>query len=120
MLRSISVTKAEAHVCTNTGLPRSPATVHLDTDAIEVGIGTVLAQSYGEKGTVVAYANRILKKAEWNYSTTKKELMGMVIFTRYFRHVFLGKEFLLQTDHNSLKWLYNFDEPQRQLAWWLE
>ena len=26
----------------------------------------------------------------------------------------------MRTDHNSLKWLYSFREPEGQVAWWLE
>eukprot|EP00731_Ephydatia_muelleri_P025540 Em0017g623a len=31
-----------------------------------------------------------------------------------------GRKFLLRTDHNSLRWLHNFKEPEGQVARWLE
>ena len=41
-------------------------------------------------------------------------------FTRHFRPYLLGRHFTLRTDHGSLQWLYNFKEPEGQLARWLE
>ena len=32
----------------------------------------------------------------------------------------MGQRFLLRTDHGSLTWLWNFREPEGQLARWLE
>lgn len=89
----------------------------LDTDASDVGIGAVLSQQE-EEGLerVVAYASRALTKQERKYATTKKELLGMVTFTKYFRHYLLGKEFVLRTDHNSLRWLHNLQGLEGQLG----
>ena len=44
----------------------------------------------------------------------------MVVFTQHFKHYLLGKEFVLRTDHNSLRWLHNFQGIEGQLARWLE
>lgn len=88
----------------------------LDTDASEVGIGAVLSQAEGETERVVAYASRALTKQERKYATTKKELLSMVTFTKHFKHYLLGKEFILRTDHNSLRWLHNFQGLEGQLA----
>lgn len=74
----------------------------LDTDASDVGIGAVLSQEQEGLERVVAYASRALTKQERKYATTKKELLGMVNFTKYFRHYLSGKEFVLRTDHNSV------------------
>lgn len=92
----------------------------LDTDASDTGIGAVLSQEVDGLERVVAYASRALTKQERKYATTKKELLGVVAFTKYFKHFLLGKEFLLRTDHNSLRWLHNFHGIEGQLARWLE
>ena len=39
---------------------------------------------------------------------------------KYFRHYLIGKEFILRTDHASLRWIKSFKEPEGQLARWLE
>lgn len=92
----------------------------LDTDASDAGIGAVLSQEVDGLERVVAYASRALSKQERKYATTKKELLSVVTFTKYFKHFLLGKEFLLRTDHNSLRWLHNFHGVEGQLARWLE
>lgn len=69
---------------------------------------------------VVAYASRDLTKQERKYTTTKKALLSMVTFMKYFKHCLLGKEFILHTDHNALRWLHNFQGLEGQLARWVE
>ena len=69
---------------------------------------------------VIAYASRALTKEERKYATTKKELLAMVAFTKFFKHYLLGKEFTLRTDHGSLRWLHNFQGLEGQLARWVE
>ena len=48
------------------------------------------------------------------------ELLAVVVFVKQFRPYLLGKRFTLQTDHGSLTWLWNFQNPEGQLARWLE
>lgn len=100
--------------------PDPSKTFILDTDACETGIGAVLSQMHEEGERVVAYASRALSKQEKRYSTTKKELLAVVVFLKHFRHYLYGRKFLLRTDHSSLRWLRNFKEPEGQLARWLE
>ena len=93
----------------------------LDTDASDVGIGAVLSQVQDDGvERVIAYASRVLTKAERRYCVTRKELLAVVTFVQYFRPYLLGSKFTLRTDHGSLRWLWNFKEPQGQLARWLE
>lgn len=100
--------------------PDPNKTFILDTDASDVGVGAVLSQEEGGLERVIAYASQALTKEERKYATTKKELLAMVTFTKYFKHFFLGKEFVLHTDHNSLRWLHNFQGLEGQLARWVE
>ena len=41
-------------------------------------------------------------------------------FVKYFRHYLYRKKFKIRTDHSALKWLFNFKEPEGQVACWLE
>ena len=100
--------------------PDFSKTFILDTDASDTGLGAVLSQEYDGKERVVSYASRVLSKAEKRYSTTRKELLAVVTFVKYFRAYLLGRHFTLRTDHGSLQWLYNFREPEGQTARWLE
>ena len=92
----------------------------LDTDASQSGVGAVLSQLHDGQERVVAYASRVLSKAERQYSVTRKELLAVVTFAKHFRHYLLGRHFVVRTDHSSLQWLYNFKEPEGQTARWLE
>ena len=93
----------------------------LDTGASDTGIGAVLSQMQ-DNGLerVVAYASRVLTKAERWYSVTRKELLAVVVFVNHFCQYLLGHHFLLRSDHSSLTWLRNFRNPEGQLARWLE
>lgn len=50
--------------------------------------------------SVIPYASQALTNEEPKYATTKKELLAMVTFTKYFKHFLLGKEFVLRIAHN--------------------
>lgn len=100
--------------------PKPEGQFVLDTDASNIGIGGVLHQIQDGKEKVVAYASKKLDKSQQRYSVTRRELLAMVTFIHQFRHYLLGRKFSLRTDHAALKWLYNFKDPQGQLARWIE
>ncbi|KRX51502.1 Retrovirus-related Pol polyprotein from transposon, partial [Trichinella sp. T9] len=101
--------------------PDFDRTFLVDVDASEDAIGAVLSQQ-GEQGPpgVVAYASRSLSRAERSYCATRKEMLALVWATHHFRPYLYGRKFTARTDHNSLKWLRNFREPEGQVARWLE
>lgn len=74
----------------------------INTDASKYALGAVLIQ----EGHPVAFASRTLNSHEINYGTPEKELLAVVWGCKYFRPYIYGKEFLLQTDHEALKWLH--------------
>ncbi|KRX39366.1 Retrovirus-related Pol polyprotein from transposon 17.6 [Trichinella murrelli] len=77
-----------------------------DVDASDAAIGAVLSQTM-ENGNqvVIAYISRALTRPEQRYCVTRKEMLAL---------------FTARTDHNSLRWLRNFREPEGQVARWLE
>ena len=68
---------------------------------------------------VIAYASRLLSKAEKNYTTTKKEALAMVYAVNKFRHYLLGNKFIFYVDHLALQYLVNKPQVSRRLARWL-
>jgi hypothetical protein len=59
----------------------------LDTDASGTAVGAVLSQVQDDREKIVAFASRSLTKAERKYCvTTRKELLAVVHFTKYFKH----------------------------------
>jgi len=100
--------------------PRDDAQFILDTDACDIGIGAVLSQIQDGCERVIAYASRSLTKAERNYCVTDKELLALKYFVEYFKQYLLGREFLIRTDHQALRWLFSLKEPKGRIARWIE
>ena len=92
----------------------------VDTDASDFGIGAVLSQRQDGTERVIAYASRSLSKAERNYCITRKEMLAVVYFVRYFCPYLYGQRLQLRTDHGALKWLFSFKDPVGQVARWLQ
>ena len=88
----------------------------LDTDASDNAIGAVLSQKQAGVERVVAYASRSLDKREKNYCVTRKELLSIVHFLRFFKQYLLGRRFRVRTDHAALSWLTHTPEPIGQQA----
>ena len=92
----------------------------LDVDASNSAIGGCLSQIIDGKERAITYASFALTAAQRRYCTTRRELLSVLRFTRYFRHYLLGKKFVCRTDHNSLVWLLGFKNIEGQLSRWLE
>ena len=69
---------------------------------------------------MIAYASRALSRSEENYCTTRKELLAVVYFLKYFKQYLLGRKFVVRTDHAPLTWLRKTPDPIGQQARWLE
>jgi transposase InsO family protein len=91
----------------------------LDTDASDFAIGAVLSQNVGGTERVVAYASKRLSRCERNYCVTRRELLAVVYFTKYFRNYLLGRRFSIRTDHAALQWLRRMSDPCGQQARWI-
>ena len=92
----------------------------LDTDASDFAIGAVLSQKQNGVERVIAYASRSLDKREQNYCVTRRELLAIVHFLKYFKQYLLGRKFKIRTDHAALTWLRKTPDPIGQQARWLE
>ena len=67
----------------------------------------------------IAYALRLLSKAEKNYTTTEKEALAMVYAVNKFRHYLLCNRFIFYVDHLALRYLVNKPQVSGRLAQWL-
>jgi len=101
-------------------MPSDSGEFVLDTDASDTEIGSVLSQHQDGVERVVAYASRYLDARERNYCVTRKELLAVVHFIKYFKQYLLGRSFRVRTDHAALTWLRRTPEPVGQQARWLE
>lgn len=94
-----------------------PFEVH--TDASDYGIGAVLTQTQDGKERVIAYMSKSLSKPERNYSATEREALAVLTAIEHWRcYLENGLKFTVFTDHSSLKWFLNLNNPTGRLARW--
>ena len=101
-------------------LPRDEGDFRLDTDASGWSMGAVLSQIQDGHERVIAYGSRSFSRAELTYCTTRRELLAVVYFVKYFKQYLLGRKFVIRTDHAALQWLKRTPDPVGQaspLAW---
>ncbi|KAK9140215.1 hypothetical protein Scep_009896 [Stephania cephalantha] len=97
-------------------LPESGKGLEVNTDASKVGLGCVLMQD----GRVIAYASRQLKIHEKNYPIHDLELAAVFFALKIWRHYLYGENFVLFTDHKSLKYLFTQKDLNMRQRRWLE
>ena len=100
--------------------PRDEDTYILNCDASLESIGAVLSQIQDGEEKIIAYASRLYSEAERNYCVTRRELLAMVYFCKYFKQYLLGRDFLIRTDHSALTWLRKTPDQIGQQSRWLE
>ncbi|XP_057994977.1 uncharacterized protein LOC110659821 [Hevea brasiliensis] len=97
-------------------LPNFDKTFEIECDASGVGIGAVLIQ---EKRPI-AYFSEKLHGATLNYSTYDKELYALVRALETWQHYLWPKEFVIHSDHESLKYIKSQHKLSRRHAKWVE
>ena len=83
-------------------LPNFYKTYELECDASGTGIGAVLKQ----EGHPLAYFSEKLGGATLNYPTYDKVLYAVIRAFDVWQHYLMPKEFVIHTDHESLKYLH--------------
>jgi RNase H-like domain found in reverse transcriptase len=66
----------------------------------------------------VGYWSRGLTGAERNYSTTEKLCLAIVWSILHLRLYLESRNFVVRTDHNSLRWVLNLADAQGRLSLW--
>lgn len=76
----------------------------LMTDASNYGIGATLGVLKDEKFRPIAFASKLMNKAQRNYSVYEKEFLALMwAITEQFKYILLGrKKFFVLTDHKAL------------------
>lgn len=91
----------------------------LQTDASDRGVGAVLSQRDDDgMDYPIAYFSKKLLPREVRYSTVEKECLAIKLATHAFRVYLLGRSFIIQTDHRSLKWLDQLKDTNSRLTRW--
>src|SRR5262249_43171363 len=100
----------------------SPILCHFDpylpvvvkADASDVAVGGAICQKQ-KNGAVlpIAYASRMLSRAERNYTITEKEALAVIWLLEGHRPYLYGTDVTIETDHQALKWLEQTPAKQR-------
>ncbi|WZZ15565.1 hypothetical protein YC2023_108654 [Brassica napus] len=97
-------------------LPDFSKTFEIECDASGVGIGAVLMQDRKP----IAYFSEKLGGATFNYPTYDQELYALVRALQTWQHYLWPKEFVIHTDHQSLKHLKGQQKLNKRHARWVE
>ena len=97
-------------------LPNFDKPFEVECDASGVGIGAVLMQN----GRPIAYFSEKLGGSVLNYPTYDKELYALVRALETWQHYLLAREFIIHTDHESLKYLQGQHKLNKRHAQWME
>ncbi|XP_071923187.1 uncharacterized protein [Coffea arabica] len=96
-------------------LPNFNKTFEIDCDASGVGIGAVLMQDKRP----CAFFSEKLGGAALNYPTYDKELYALVRALETWQHYLRPREFVIHTDHESLKYLKGQPKLSKRHAKWV-
>ncbi|XP_043687813.1 uncharacterized protein LOC122639038 [Telopea speciosissima] len=95
-------------------LPNFGKVFEIDCDACGVGIGGVLSQ----EGRPIAFFSEKLNEARQKWSTYEQELLAIVRSFQTWEHYLLPKEFVIYTDHESLKYFRTQKHLNKMHARW--
>ena len=97
-------------------LPNFAKAFEVECDASGIGIGAVLMQ----ENKPIAYFSEKLSGAALNYPTYDKEMYALVRALETWQHYLWPKEFVIHTDHESLKHLKGQGKLNKRHAKWVE
>ena len=97
-----NTTKKALANATHLAYPNEHAHLELLCDASDFSIGSVLQQKVDGEIQHLGYFSRSLKGPELSYSGYDKEMLSVFASVKYFKHMQLGKKFVIFSDHRPL------------------
>ncbi|RVW22512.1 Retrovirus-related Pol polyprotein from transposon 17.6 [Vitis vinifera] len=88
-------------------------------DASDLAMRAILGQREDGKPYVIYYASKTLNEAQWNYTTTEKELLAAVFALDKFRAYLVGSFIVVFTDNSALKYLLTKQDAKARLIRWI-
>ena len=95
----------------------------LDTDASDYAMGAVLSQmQHDENGVLIerpiAYSSKKFSDTERHYCARRRELLAIVYHVKHFHTYLRGRDFIIRTDHASLRYIKTTRELPSQFHRW--
>ncbi|GBL79713.1 Transposon Ty3-I Gag-Pol polyprotein [Araneus ventricosus] len=87
--------------------PNSELPLSLFTDASDTAIGAVLQQYENSTWKPIAFYYKKLNDTQQNYSTYDRELLGIYLSVKHFKHYLEGRTFTIYTDHKPLTFAFH-------------
>nr|GEV20905.1 reverse transcriptase domain-containing protein [Tanacetum cinerariifolium] len=88
-------------------------------DASDFAVGAVLGQRIEKHFRPIHYTSKTMTEAEANYTTTEKEMLGVVYaFEKFCSYLILNKS-IVYTDHSALKYLFAKKDAKARLLRWI-
>jgi hypothetical protein len=88
-------------------------------DASDYVVGVVLGQRKEGRVHTIYNASKTLSKAQLNYATTEKELLGVVFAFEKFRSYIVNSKVIVYTDHAAIKYLLAKKDAKPRLIRWI-
>jgi len=83
-------------------------------------IGAVLSQRQDGLERAICYGAKKMSQSQANYPPNKGELFAVIFFMRQWRYYLQHRQFILRTDHQSLKWIRTMEHPCGLIERWLD
>lgn len=87
--------------------PVKDAPISINVDASDKSVGAVLHQLIGKEFQPLGFFSKKLETAQTKYSTYDRELLGIYLGIKHFRHMLEGRNFIVYTDHKPLIYAFN-------------
>nr|GEW35263.1 reverse transcriptase domain-containing protein [Tanacetum cinerariifolium] len=88
-------------------------------DASDFAIGAVLGKCQEKYFRPIHYASKTMTEAEYNYTTTEKEMLAVVYAFKKFRSYLIMNKSIVYTDHSALKYLFSTKDSKAILLRWV-
>ncbi|GFY20317.1 retrovirus-related Pol polyprotein from transposon opus [Trichonephila clavipes] len=85
---------------------RSGLPLSLCKDASDFAVGAVLQQLENEGWKPIAFYSKKLNKTQTRYSTYDREILGIYLSVKHFKHLLEGNDFVIYTDHKPLAFAF--------------
>ncbi|GBL89877.1 Transposon Ty3-I Gag-Pol polyprotein [Araneus ventricosus] len=86
--------------------PNPDSPLALFTDASDYSVGYLLQQFEEDCWKTLAFFSKKLTNAQKGYSTYDRELLGIYLSIKQFKHILEGRQFTIYTDHKSLMFAF--------------